>query len=85
MNPSASPKPDWIDFKTAAGAIPAARPSAMLDISIARNACSFTTRIRNSSSTMDATVRTSRPGPATGMNRLFYNARANPPCPRLLS
>src|SRR5713226_1623025 len=49
-----------MDFKTAAGAIPAERPSAMLDISNARNACSLTTRIRNSSSAIEATVRRRR-------------------------
>src|SRR6266851_6166031 len=49
-----------MDFKTAAGAIPADRPSAMLDISNARNACSLTTRIRNSRSAIEATVRRRR-------------------------
>src|SRR5437879_8796946 len=67
MNPNASPKPDCIDFSTAAGAIPAKSPSAILEISSARNACSLTTRNSNSSRTMEPSVRYSRPGPAAGI------------------
>ncbi len=56
MNPSASPNPPWMDFSTLSGGMPAARPSAILETISARNACSFTTRIRASSSAIAATV-----------------------------
>ena len=71
MKPSASPKPVWIDFSTFWGAIPAARPSVMLEAIRARKACSFATRIRNNNNAMEARVSTTKYGPLAGMSWLF--------------
>jgi hypothetical protein len=51
--------------------MPDARPSAMLEMISARNACSFATRISNKSSTMEARVSTTKYGPLAGMSWLF--------------
>ena len=73
MNPNESPKPVWIDLSTCAGAIPAASPSAMLEISNARNACSLAARIRKSSSAIEATVTATKYVPFVGIG-----AHSNP-------
>src|SRR5213594_4421353 len=67
INPRASPKPDCVDFNTAPGAMPAVRPSAMLESINAKNACSLRHRIRKSSRAIEPRVRSKRPGPAAGM------------------
>jgi hypothetical protein len=67
IKPRASPKPLWMDFRTLSGGMPAASPRAMLEIMRARNACSFSARMRLSSKAIAAAVMRIRYGPFAGI------------------
>jgi hypothetical protein len=56
-----------MDFRTLSGGMPAASPRAMLEIMRARNACSFSARMRLSSKAIAAAVMRIRYGPFAGI------------------
>src|SRR6266581_2038859 len=57
-----------MDLRTLSGGMPAPSPIAMLESNSARNACSFTTRIRKRSSESEARVSRMRNAPFSGMS-----------------
>src|SRR6266508_797979 len=67
-----------MDLSTISGGIPAPSPSSMLDSSRDRNACSFSTRMRNSRKPIDATVSRMRYVPCAAMSPPFYQQPSRP-------